>query len=101
MGKLLTMTWLITLFCLFTFTTHSHAEVILSFDSGSTQDIPEINDLTTGEDMVGMTVTFYDDVLGGVYTETWTTTGVGAGGVSLYENSLSESGDTFTGNWEL
>lgn len=75
--------------------------VTVNFDAGTTNQTTALTGFSTdGSMMGGMKITAYFSD-NSSQTETWATTGTGAGGASGTGWSLGESGDTFGGNWTL
>lgn len=71
----------------------------IAYDNSAPDSIPGLTGYSTsGDQMAGMTVqAFFANNTS--QTLSWTTSGPGAGGVSGTSWGLSESGDTFDGNW--
>ena len=72
---------------------------VINVDNTSPVDIPGLTGFsTTGAMMAGMSVTAYFE---GGFTQTlaWGTTGAASGGVTGTQWSLSQTGDTFGGDW--
>ena len=85
--------------CMLPVVSHSYSVV---FDTGTTYNTQALTGFaTTGAMMDGMSVTAYF-VGGGSETLAWADTGASSGGVSGTGWTLSQSGDTFSGdNWTL
>ncbi len=78
----------------------SHA-LTVNYDSGTTYTTTALTGYSTSGDMMdGMSVTAYFSA-GGSQTLAWADTGLGAGGVTGTDWSLSQSGDTFSNSWSL
>jgi hypothetical protein len=92
---------LIGLLFLFAMGTSAQAVSLnVNFDPGITQVTTALTGFeTSGDDMVGMDVTFVGS--GGSQTLSWAATAPGAGGASSSAWSLTQSGDTFDSNWTL